>query len=36
MIAVGITVQIILVITESAWYAYYQVAEAEQDDSSSE
>ena len=36
MIAVGILVNIILVITESAWYAYYVVAEAEQDDSSSE
>ena len=36
MMTVGILVQFILVITESAWYAYYQVAEAEQDDSSSE
>ena len=36
MIGVGILVNIVLVITESSWYAYYAVAEAEQDDASTE
>ena len=36
MIGVGILVNIVLVITESSWYAYYAIAEAEQDDASTE
>ena len=36
MMAAGILVNIVLLITESAWYAYYVVVESEQDDTSTD